>query len=119
MKTFIYYLPRTLSMLIVLFFAMFILEGFSPDFGWQDSLAHLILTLVFLAVTIVAWKWPGIGGWIFAAAGIFYLYDNFNLQRPDILIIGGIPLITGILFLAEGLRKWKTGVENKPDKNKK
>jgi len=53
MKKFIYYLPRILSILIVVFLAMFILEGFSPGFGWQDFLVHLLMTLSALGATIL------------------------------------------------------------------
>lgn len=62
MQKFIYYLPRILAILIVAFLAMFILEGFSPEFGWQDSLYHLIITLIVLGVTILTWERPQTGG---------------------------------------------------------
>lgn len=108
MKKFIYYLPRVLSILIIAFFAMFILEGLSPEFNWQDSLAHLVLALVVLLITIAAWKWPKIGGWFFFLFGLKYLLDVFDTEWLNGLIVGGIPLLTGILFLIEGFRKQKT-----------
>ena len=106
MKKFIYYLPRILAILIVAFLALFILEGFSPEFGWQDSLYHLILTLIVLGGTILAWKRPNIGGWIFILLGLLiYLNTIFRQQWWGGIIIGGVPLLTGILFLMEGFRK--------------
>lgn len=105
MKKFIYYLPRALSILIVAFFALFILEGFGPDFSWQDSVAHLVLTLGVLAVTIIAWTSPKIGGWFFLIFGIVYLTDVFESQMLTALLVGGVPLLTGILFLIEGFKK--------------
>jgi thiol:disulfide interchange protein len=107
MKKAIYYLPRILSILIVCFFAIFILEGFGPDFGWQDSLMHGLLALVVLVVTITSWKWPKIGGWIFIVLGIRYLLGAFSSGWWWSLIIGGIPLITGILFLIQGFKDKK------------
>ncbi len=107
MEKFIYFLPRVLSILIVSFFAVFILEGFSPEFGWQDSLMHLLVALIALGAAIVAWKWPKIGGWIFVLLGLKYLLMIFNSQWWNGLIIGGIPLSTGILFLVEGFKKNK------------
>ncbi|MDD5639566.1 MAG: hypothetical protein PHR47_02045 [Candidatus Pacebacteria bacterium] len=104
MKKIIYYLSRTLAVLIVGFFALFILEGFSPDFGWQDGLMHALLTVVILGITIVAWKWPKIGGWFFVALGTYYLVFSFREWQSG-LIIGIIPLFTGILFLVEGFKK--------------
>jgi uncharacterized membrane protein SirB2 len=106
MQKFIYYLPRILSILIVSFLALFILEGFSPEFSWQDSLYHLIITLIVLGGTILAWKRPKIGGWIFILLGLLiYLNTIFRQQWWGGIIIGGIPLLTGILFLMERFRK--------------
>jgi hypothetical protein len=106
MKKFIYYLPRILAILIVTFLALFILEGFSPGFGWQDSFYHLIITLILLGGTILAWKRPKIGGWIFILLGLLiYLNMIFRQQWWGGIIIGGILLLTGILFLTEGFRK--------------
>lgn len=118
MKKFIYCLPRVLAILIVAFLAMFILEGFSPEFGWQSSLAHALLALVALLAAIIAWNRPGIGGWIFVSFGIYYLLGIFNSHWWGGLIIGGVPLLAGILFLAEALGKRNAGIKDKPDKNK-
>ncbi|MCJ7789410.1 MAG: hypothetical protein MUP69_04370 [Candidatus Atribacteria bacterium] len=105
MKKFIYYLPRILSILIVSFLALFILEGFSPGFGWQDSLMHLLMALIALGATIVAWKWPKIGGWIFVLLGLKFLLMIFREPSwNNGMIIGGIPLLIGILFVIEGFR---------------
>lgn len=115
MKKFIYYLPRILTILIVVFMAIFILEGFSPGFGWQDSLMHLLMTLIALGATILAWKRPKIGGWIFVLLGLKYLLLIFRQQWWNGIIVGGILLLTGILFLMEGFRKSN---KNKEDNNR-
>jgi hypothetical protein len=105
MKKVIYYLSRVLSILIVCFFAVFILEGFGPDFGWQDSLMHGILAFVVLMATMLAWKKPKIGGWVFIVFGLWYLKTVVAGYWLNGLIIGGIPLITGVLFLIQGFKK--------------
>lgn len=107
MKKFIYYLPRVLSILIVCFFAMFILEGIGPDFGWQDSLMHALLTLIVLTVVIVSWKKPKIGGWFFIIFSIWYLWKIFDSQWWGGLFISGVFLTTGILFLIQGFKDKK------------
>jgi hypothetical protein len=90
-------IARTLSVLIVAFFAVFILEGFSPVFDRGDLLSHGALTLVALAITIVAWKWPRIGGWLFIASGLAGLI----LLKWSITaaLIAGAPILAGVLFL--------------------
>ena len=107
MKKFLFYLPRILSVLIIALIAPFVLEGFSPGFTWVDSLMHLLVVLFVLVATIVAWKYPKIGGWIFVVIGLKYLVMVFRPGNDLVtgLIFGGIPALAGILFLAEGFRK--------------
>jgi hypothetical protein len=115
---FIHYLPRVLTILIVVFLAMFILEGFSPEFSWQSSLAHGLLALAAFLAAVIAWKRPGIGGWIFVIFGAGYLAKIFNSNWQTGLIVGGIPLLAGILFLAEWLGKRKANIKDNQDNNK-
>jgi len=104
-----YFLPRIVSILIVGFLGLFVLEGFDPSFGWQSGLSHALLALVALAVAIVAWKWPKVGGWFFLVAGIMPLWEA--IKSPDSpafvgqLLIGIVPILTGVLFLIEGYKK--------------
>ena len=103
MNKFIFYFPRILSVLIVSFFAVFILEGLDPDFGWQDSAMHAVLALIASAAAVLAWKKPKIGGGVFIVFGIlFSLRGVFSSEWPVAVIVGGVPLIAGILFLVGG-----------------
>ena len=99
MKKFIYYFSRVLAVLIVLFFGVFILEGFGPGFGWRDSISHLLPALIILAATIMAWKRPKVGGWLFIGMGIFagLFFHPFIFNG---LAFGGAFALIGILFLA-------------------
>ncbi|MFA6919211.1 MAG: hypothetical protein WC244_03860 [Patescibacteria group bacterium] len=99
MKKLLYYLPRISSILIVLFFAAFIVEGFDPEFGWQSGLMHGLLMLVVLAIVIFTWKWPKIGGWIFILSGAWYLFTVLSQGWWGGIFIGSVPLAVGILFL--------------------
>jgi len=104
MKKVMYYLPRILGLLITAFFALFILEGFDPQFGWQSGLAHLAVAVVALGATILAWKKPRIGGWLFIAFGLWYLITALHGEWWSGLITGGVPLATGLLFLWDGYK---------------
>jgi len=74
------------------------------------------MTLIALGATILAWKRPKIGGWIFVLLGLGLMYLLFFRQQwRDGIIVGGILLLTGILFLIEGFRK---GNKNKEDNNR-
>jgi hypothetical protein len=103
-KKIIYYLSRGLTVLIVLFFAVFILEGFDPEFGWPDALSHFFTALIVLAITITAWKWPKIGGAIFIVLGLG-LMVFLHPWWWNGLAIGGLPFLSGVLFLIEGYQK--------------
>ncbi|MCK9393312.1 MAG: hypothetical protein WCX30_00135 [Candidatus Paceibacterota bacterium] len=103
MKKILYCLSRILAILIIAFFAVFILEGFGPGFGWQDAVMHGLVALVIFGMTVIAWKWPKVGGWFFVILGSYYLVMSYGKEWWSGLIIGFIPLLTGILFLIEGL----------------
>ena len=99
-KKIINYSARILSIVIVGFFAIFILEGLSPQFSLIDSIAHLSITLIVLAVAIISWKYPKIGGFIFLFFGLFWL--SVLKSGMSSLVIAGVPILTGVLFLIEG-----------------
>lgn len=100
MKKNLYYLPRILAVLVTLFFSLFILEGFGPGFGWQDSLIHFLLALVLLGTTVLAWRQPKVGGPLFTILGIGFMIF-FHPFWWNGLLIGGVPLLSGLLFLSE------------------
>lgn len=103
MKKIIHVLARVLAVVIVLFFGVFILEGFSPEFTLGAAISHLISTAVVLAIAVIAWKKPTIGGWIFIALSlVFGVMSRFNLQT---IYIFGFLVFTGILFLLDGRNK--------------
>ena len=103
-----YYVPRILAIVFVLFASAFIAEGFIPGFHWIDAVMHLVVALIVLAATVVAWKWPKIGGWLFLPLGLAIFNINYQGGRTIVgLIVGGVPFLTGILFLVEGFRKKK------------
>jgi len=115
----LYVIPRSLAISITIFFAVFILEGFGPEATWIDLIAHCIVAVAVLAATVIAWRWPDTGGWLFLIVGIYYLRSIFSEEWWNGLIIGGIPLLTGFLFLADGMLRdrypdlWMQHVETK------
>ena len=104
MKKLIHWLPRILSILITILLAMFIAEGFDPEFGWQAGVMHGVIALIALGATIGGWKWPKIGGWPFVIFGIWYLIAMHRGGWASGFILGVVPLVTGALFLISGWR---------------
>ena len=99
-KNLIYYLPRVLSALIVIFFGLFILEAFGAEFDFGGMLSHLSLTFIVFVVAVVAWRQPKVGGWLFMVLAIFFAFF-FHPFIWNGLVLGGVPALAGLLFLLE------------------
>ncbi len=98
MKIIAYYIARGLSLLLVVFFGLFVLEGFDPMFSWQAGLWHLSLMLAVLLFSIAAWMRPMIGGWLFVALGIAAA-GFFHPLFWNGFLIGSMLWFTGAAFL--------------------
>jgi hypothetical protein len=103
-KKFLYWLPRILGILFALFISIFALdafcEGIPPLEAVIGFLIHLIPTYVKIAVLLIARKWGMVGGILFILAGVSYMVLMRNLQWAAFLLIGGAPILIGILFIA-------------------
>jgi len=120
----IYWTPRILSILFILFLAMFSLDVFdSPNQSAGDIalglLMHNIPALILLAVLIISWKHEIVGGVLFILAGIAYIaVSAFNQLEWYLVIswglqISGPAFLIGILFLIN----WRRRKQHKPSEN--
>ena len=117
----IYWTPRILSILFLLFLAMFSLDVFDMDLGFWGTIAglfmHNIPTFILLAVVIVSWKREIVGGVAFILAGIAYiavLLKTILENQPHqwymlswSLVIAGPAFLIGILFIVGWYEKKK------------
>lgn len=111
---FIYWTPRIVSVLFILFLALFSLDVFNLklDF-WQTVLGlliHNIPSLILLAVLLISWKYEIVGGIAFILAGIFYIvmlmmnpFEWYMLSWA--LTIAGPAFFIGILFFINWFKK--------------
>jgi hypothetical protein len=103
-KKIIYWLPRILTILFILFISIFALDVFSDGHTFPTILLALLMHLIpgfaLLILLLIAWKWEKIGGILFILLAIIFTIW-FNLYRDVIsfLIIGLPVLAVGILFL--------------------
>ena len=101
-KKLLYWTPRILAILAILFMMVFSMDCF--EMGGKDALICLVMhnipAFIIIIVLIVAWKWELIGGILFAvafiAAGIFF---NSFTGNPASLIVISPFLVVGILFI--------------------
>ena len=117
---FIYWTPRILSIIFLLFLSLFSLDVISPELSfWQIILGlfmHNIPVFILLIVLLISWKHEIVGGIAFILAGLLYitliLIDAFiNGFKWYMLFwtiqIAGIAFFIGILFLIGWFKKKK------------
>ena len=112
---FVYWTPRILSILFILFLSLFSLDIFGNNYSFWETVVglfmHNIPSLVLLAVLIISWRVEIVGGVAFILAG--FLYIALVLIRPNfewyrlawIVQISGPAFLVGILFLVNWRKK--------------
>ena len=74
---YIYWAPRILSIIFILFLMLFSLDIFEMNLNFWGTLLglfmHNIPTLILIGVLIISWKYELVGGIGFILAGIFYI----------------------------------------------
>ncbi len=118
-NNFIYWTPRMLAILLILFLAMFSLDVFEGSYGFLDTILALFMhnlpSIILTVILIVSWKHEIVGGVTFIIAGVAFLI--FSIVRADVgpwytrflssLIIDVPAFLIGILFLIGWLKKGK------------
>ncbi len=112
---FVYWTPRILGIIFVIFLTMFSLDVFEPGLTtWQivfGLLIHNIPTLFLTLILIISWKREIVGGVTFILAGLLYillliLNSDFEWYKLSwSLIIAGPAFLIGILFIVNWRKK--------------
>ena len=109
----IYWLPRVIGIIAILFISLFALDAFSPELTiWQqirNFLMHLIPSFILTAILLYSWRWEYSGGIIFTIVGIgltpFIYMKNYDMNHSVSMSIVFVLAITfpfivvGVLFL--------------------
>lgn len=104
----IYWTPRILSIIFILFLSLFSLDVISEEASFWEIvvglLMHNIPVFVLLVVLIISWKYEIVGGIAFILAGIAYVillmknpFEWYYLVWA--MQISGPAFLIGILFL--------------------
>lgn len=114
-RSFIYWTPRILSILFILFLSLFSLDVIQPGLSAWEIVAglfmHNIPSLVLLIILIISWKYEIVGGVVFILAGLAYIVMTILGGTPWYLavswgmIIAGPAFLIGSLFLVGWLKK--------------
>ena len=120
----LFWLPRILCILAILFISLFALDAFQPNRSiWQQIgafMMHLIPSFILLFLLLVAWKWEYIGGIIFIVIGVgfspFIFKHNYDMNHSVWMSLGIISMITlpfvviGILFILSHFQNKRTHI---------
>lgn len=113
---FVYWTPRILSIIFLLFLAMMSLDVFSSGLSLGQTLValfmHNIPAIVLLVVLIISWKHEIVGGVAFILAGLLYIallmrnpFEWYYLAWA--VQISGVSFLIGILFIIGWRKKRK------------
>jgi hypothetical protein len=102
LQTAVLWAPRLLGIAATLFIGLFALDAFgegrTASEAIPDFVIHLLPALLLLAIVVVSWTYPWVGGVVFIALAVAYAASVGG--RPDwTAVISGPLLIVGVLFL--------------------
>jgi len=102
----LYWFPRILGILYILFLSLFALDAFYGEhnlgYEFMSFLKHLIPSFILVILLIIAWRRPLTGGILFLIAGIIFTLGYATFQVAPAFFCISCPLfIIGITFLME------------------
>jgi hypothetical protein len=103
LKQILFWTPRILGILFVLFLSLFALDVFGEGYSfWQTVLAlliHLIPTILLIVALVLAWRWEWVGAAAFIGFGVWVLAAVRGFDIGTYLLLAGVPFLNGVLFL--------------------
>jgi hypothetical protein len=89
--------------------------------AWYNPLLYLIPGALFLTLTLIALRWPRVGGWLTLLIGAAFTLFFLNPKTVDgrltinwpIFMVSSPVVIVGVLFLIEGRNRRKRQAEDR------
>lgn len=113
----LFWTPRVLSILFILFISLFALDIFEGEYGFWGTIIglfmHLIPSFILIVLLAIAWRWEWVGGIAFIGFGLWYIMMLTRNSLPWYLAISwslqiaGPAFLVGILFLMNWILKKK------------
>jgi len=76
MTKLIYWLPRILSILFILFISIFALDAFGEPNWLLALITHLVPSFILTIITLIAWKKERLGAILYLTLGITTLFTT-------------------------------------------
>jgi len=114
---FLYWTPRIVSIMFILFLMLFSLDVFEGNYGFWGTILglfmHNIPALCLFITLLIAWKHEWVGGFVFTLGGVLYIILSINRVQGYLALawslqIAGPAFIIAGLFFANWLLKKKT-----------
>jgi hypothetical protein len=104
----LYWTPRLLSILFIIFISLFALDIFGQGYSlWQTVVGlfmHLIPTIILIIVLSVCWRWEWVGAILYFGLGVLYLVLSWGrFDWTAYLSISGPCFLLSILFFMNWL----------------
>lgn len=105
----LYWTPRVVSIMFIAFISLFALDVFGGIEPWWAQVIgffiHLVPTFVLILGLLIAWRWEWFGATAFIGFGIWYVVFFSDQHWSAQLLLGGLPALIGLLWLANWLKK--------------
>lgn len=102
-KQLLYWTPRVLSILVVIYACKNVPDSVRADMGFWDAvpaaLSHLIPAFVLAAVLALSWRREWIAGALFIVIAVLREAKDWSQSRHDHLWLVLLALLIGVLFL--------------------
>ena len=95
----LYWAPRTLAILYILFISLFALDVFGEEFSVFALAVHMVPSMLLVITLIASWYWEIIGGIIFMMLGFVYIMIMTNEAIVAYVIMSGPAFVIGSLFI--------------------
>jgi hypothetical protein len=104
LKQTLFWTPRIAGILFILFISLFALDIFDEKLGFWGTIVglfmHLIPSILLTIAIIIAWKREWFGALLFIGWAIWYVAFMRGFPWITYVLIAGLPLLIGLLFLA-------------------
>lgn len=102
-KSFLFWTPRVLGVLFILFVSLFALDIFDMELGFWETIVglfmHLLPSIVMTIALILAWRWEWVGAAFFAVVTGWFLSISTPGDVMYYIVFIGVPVLIAVLFL--------------------
>lgn len=108
------WLPRILGVLFSVFLGLFATDVFNEAYKIRQAIGafiiHLLPSIFLFTFTLIGWRWPRWGAFLFTVTGVTFLTYFHNPWQIDLILVAPqflVAILFGISFLLKNKNKIK------------